>query len=84
MNTLQVLWFAKEMEAKLEGNSHKGGWEGVSPYALYAKAEEEMKEVFTALLACPRVSRDITRECADTANFLMMIADNCRRATGES
>lgn len=84
----EVLWFAKEMEAKLRENDHKDGWQGCRFYQLFPcllKERDElllaalplnldtMNEKLTAEDAC-----ELIRECADIANFAMMIADNIR------
>jgi len=77
-----VSWFAEQMEAKLRENDHKGGWEDCDYEYLANRLEEEVEEL-RALEGDPDVKGEkIIRECADIANFAMMIADNIRRACG--
>lgn len=47
----EVLWFACEMEKRLEANDHKGGWEGCTDHYLLAKVEEETGELTDAIQA---------------------------------
>lgn len=84
----EVQWFAQEMEAKLLENDHKDGWQGCRFSALFPRLRQEsdellvkahplhldtMAEKLTVEDAC-----ELIRECADIANFAMMIADNIR------
>lgn len=82
----EVLWFAEEMEKKLRANDHKGHWSNCTPVYLYNRADNELKEVWTALLGdgslnpcTPEEAARIIAECADVANFMMMLADNASR-----
>lgn len=69
-----VLKFAEHMEKILKENDHKGGWSGCSPYFLFLRLEEETeKELKEAFLISDR--EKILKECADVANFAMMIFD---------
>lgn len=71
-----VLWFAKRMEAKLAKNRHKGdrvGWLNSDPVALLKRIQGEWKELEEAMASGH--AEDITNECADVANFAMMVAD---------
>ena len=76
------------MEAKLRENDHKDGWQGCRFSELFPRIQHErdelllvahplnldtMAEKLTAEDAC-----ELIRECADIANFAMMIADNIR------
>lgn len=80
-----VLAFAKRMEAKLEKNRHKGnreGWLKDHPWALVERILDETVE----LQRCFHLSHGGTiswpdsnataDECADVANFCMMVADS--------
>jgi len=79
-----VLVFAKRMEAKLAQNRHKGdreGWLKDDPWNLVERMLDETVEVqhcFT-LGSDGRADYDnaekLADECADVANFCMMIAD---------
>lgn len=79
-NDLQ--WFAGQMEGKLTENDHKGHWDSSSDEYLLTRLEEELRELKERMSneSAPRES--IIRECADVANFAMMIAynvnNNCR------
>jgi len=71
-----VLRFARIMEKKLSMNRHKGdreGWRNISSYTLLAKLQSELGELLDALQNNRPV--EIAEECADVANFAMMIAD---------
>ena len=84
---LHVLQFAARMEAKLAKNRHKGdrnGWLKDHPWNLVEHILDETVEVqqcFTrggeygndvSLCKTPEETAD---ECADVANFCMMVAD---------
>lgn len=69
-----VMEFAVEMEAKLLKNDHKGGWEDHALIDLFDLLLEEKNELEEALYASD--CRHIIEECADVANFAMMIANN--------
>lgn len=74
----QVKWFAEQMEAKLQENDHKGGWENCSVEYLLNRLNEEAQELFYAT-ETPNSMETIIREAADVANFAMMIADKARQ-----
>ncbi|HEY6108667.1 MAG TPA: hypothetical protein VIV56_07170 [Gemmatimonadales bacterium] len=82
--------FADQMEAKLNANRHKGdraGWAAMEPRQLLAMLRDEVEELCDALewkscgcreANCPHGTGgapDVIGECADVANFAMMIAD---------
>lgn len=69
----EVLWFAQEMERKLQENDHKGGWDTCSPKWLLNRLRQETAELELAIATGDPVKT--TREAADVANFAMMIAD---------
>lgn len=66
--------FADQMEKKLKENDNKGGWEECSKKWLLIGIEVELGELKQALEEGS--VGDIVSECADIANFCMMIADN--------
>ena len=79
-----VLDFAFRMESKLEKNRHKGdreGWLKDHPWELVERMLDETVEVqqsFTAHsegIDSPNPEKTAD-ECADVANFCMMVADN--------
>lgn len=85
-----VLWFAEQMELKLRGNDHKGGWDLCEPQWLLKRLKEEVKELSETLswrdadlgrsasegvLFRDVSNEEIIKECADIANFALMIAD---------
>ena len=83
--------FQRIMWDKLMANTHKGGWGGAEPLDLFARLEGEGGELALAIdayiLACNMTITDpnhprivaarvaVAKECADVANFAMMIAD---------
>lgn len=76
------------MEAKLRENDHKGGWQGCRFSELFPRIAHERDELLLAAhpLRLDTMAETLTtqdaceliRECADIANFAMMIADNIR------
>jgi len=85
-----VLAFALRMEAKLAKNRHKGdrnGWLKDHPWNLVERVLDETVEVQecfatdgageTWLVKTPEETAD---ECADVANFCMMVADRVMSA----
>lgn len=71
----EVLKFAQWMEKKLQENDHKGGWETMETDWLIGRIDEELCELRRKVKE-EAPNRHIARECADIANFAMMIADN--------
>lgn len=81
---LHVLKFAERMEAKLEKNRHKGnreGWLNDDPWSLVERILDETVELqqhFTqggdGVVVCDDYNK-AADECADVANFCMMVAD---------
>lgn len=66
---------ARAMEADLRRNDSKGGWNRMDRKQLMARLNDEIRELKIEIYdAVPRPKR-ILRECADVANFVMMIAD---------
>lgn len=74
--------FTVRMESKLRKNDHKGGWENCDAFKLFDLLLEEKNELEDALESLDPY--DIIDECADVANFAMMIADNAARMIEES
>lgn len=84
----EVAWFAQEMEAKLRKNDHKGGWRGCRFSELFPRIMHERDELLLAAaplkldtveeIVTRQDACDVIRECADIANFAMMIADLVR------
>lgn len=84
-----VLDFAFRMEGKLAKNRHKGdrdGWLKDDPWSLVERILDETVEVqkcFT-MGSDDRVDYDdaeeLANECADVANFCMMVADSVTSA----
>lgn len=77
---IEVEWFGKEMLKKLKGNTNRLHWIKTSYDYLFNRLEEEMREL-QELLLDDKVSykhKKMIAECADIANFAMMIADKAR------
>jgi hypothetical protein len=86
----EVSWFAEWMEKNLIKNDYKGGWKHCSRDYLKNRFRQEVQEM---LRQTDRIGFDVfwksevndeqidrlIMECADAANFLMMIADNAER-----
>lgn len=78
--------FALDMLTKLRANSHKAHWRVVTPEWLLGRLREEVEELSDAIDdefdgICS--AETVIRECADVANFALMIADNARRGVGK-
>lgn len=77
----KVKLFAEAMINKLNEpkNLAKGGWENLNIRTLIASIEEETDELQDAYLAkvvCKKCWKEtILKECADVANYAMMVAD---------
>lgn len=76
----EVAEFAEVMEKKLRDNEHKGGWDDESIDYLTFRLRQETTQLFDALRifhANPHEhsGRLVEEECADIANFAMMIND---------
>ena len=71
--------FADEMEKRLAANRHKGdreGWVKLRPPVLMELLTKEHDELWAEIQADPHYNRArVLHECADVANFAMMIAD---------
>lgn len=81
-----VVMFAMFMMEKLRQNSHKAHWSTVDHKYLLRRVHNEYIELMGALSDLysskdpikneVELREAIIRECADVANFAMMIADN--------
>jgi len=77
----EILRFALKMEEKLKENDHKGGWNNSSISYLLSGIERETEELSYAVgqegqVYTRKDRSNIISECADVANFAMMLADN--------
>ena len=73
-----VRWFSEIMLGKLQVNKCKGmTWRNESAENLFKRMVEEGGELYDEIKK--RDKEAIIKECADVANFAMMIADNARR-----
>lgn len=68
----EVVEFSKQMENKLKKNDYKGGWSNLSAEYLLMLLKKEVSELEAAIQS--QSDTDIISECADVANFAMMIA----------
>jgi len=75
---IEVMTFAMAMESKLRMNDEKGGWKDCDNSWLLQRAREELDELEKAMLSRNSTPLDIQNECADVANFVMMITDNIK------
>lgn len=71
-----VVWFVQYMFNKLRQNEHKKHWRELSEDWLLEALNSEVGELSFALSSGDK--DDIIYECADVANFAMMIADKQR------
>lgn len=78
-----VKQFAQAMERKLRENDHKGGWDETTDACLIERLFEEANELSWAMSRVgdgpPPDPHRVVDECADVANFAMMIADKARK-----
>lgn len=75
----EVLEFAGLMEERLTANDHKSHWEGEDMGWLLERLKEEVQELQQEIDPGDLSNHEaICNECADVANFAMMIADNVR------
>jgi len=70
----EVVKFADRMEKKLSVNDHKRGWMKCSYGYLLRRLDNEVSELKSSLNE-QRGAEWVANECADIANFAMMIAD---------
>lgn len=87
----EVRAFADAMERKLQQNDHKGGWGNMPSSWLFRRLRAEMEELeavrktYIDAIEMREPNKDLSTlreailsECADVANFAMMIADICK------
>lgn len=82
----EVRWFSEQMENKLKENDHKGGWNHCGKYWLFERMKEETSELLQELSVFSNGAENegmVIKECADIANFSMMIADKVREQSKE-
>jgi|LGOV01.1.fsa_nt_gb NTP pyrophosphatase (non-canonical NTP hydrolase) len=70
-----VAEFVSAMENKLKGADHKPHWSTCSVDYLFGRLLDEVEEL-TEAFDTGQSPEEIRDECADVANFAMMIADN--------
>lgn len=68
-----VIKFAQSMEKELKANDYKGGWKGCDMRYLQSRLTQERKELTNAIKDGNK--EQIVSECADVANFAMMISE---------
>jgi hypothetical protein len=76
-----VRWFAQQMEIKLKENDFKDGIDKVDVEYCLERLQEELEELKMSLAKQRNKAtarRRIIRECADVANFAMMLANYVR------
>lgn len=84
MIKLGLDWFSKEMEIELIKHLDRLGWKKANFNFLFKRLCDEVIELEKALFAkdCGikrKNQKQIIKECADVANFAMMIADNIKK-----
>ena len=75
---IELLKFAEFQEKVLRDNDNKGGWVGCDTDELIMRLEQEVLELKHVATKYATSKEQVTLECADIANFAMMIADNQR------
>lgn len=83
MEKESVEWFGKQMLKKLEKNINKRHWLRTSYDYLFSRLEEEVKELADLLSddQVPYKHKKMIAECADIANYAMMIADKANQGS---
>lgn len=71
-----VRQFSYDMEEQLLINDHKRGWEKEHHEYLNRELERNHLSLINSLLLENQDKQEITKRCANIANFAMMIADN--------
>ena len=69
------------MELKLRENDHKGGWEGCDLAYFLLQITVETDELRKSLQ--DKLLPEAILECADIANYAMMLASNCKVLNSE-
>lgn len=89
----EVTWFAGIMERKLRENDDKDGWSQCTTEYLLDRLREEIDELEQCFSEMGKGAIELggidmelvyrfCAECADVANFAMMLADNARKNLG--
>ena len=73
---LAVRKFSVEMEKQLDANMHKGGWDREHHQDLTGGILYNFEKLRSELIKLNSDEREITKRCANIANFAMMVADN--------
>lgn len=69
--------FAHDMEKQLKANEHKDGWGETRNGYLTHRLWNKVDKLTNSVLSKPdKDKHQITKLCADIANYAMMIADN--------
>jgi hypothetical protein len=76
-----VLWFARQMEKRLQANDHKGGWDDEPTDYLIQRLKDEVAELEETLIAGKEAKTIL--EAADVGNFAMMLADQADKKLQE-
>jgi NTP pyrophosphatase (non-canonical NTP hydrolase) len=66
--------FAAAMNAELDANAHKGGWNECDVGYLRTRLHQEVAELCRAIDRRESSER-VLSECADVANFAMMVSE---------
>lgn len=66
--------FALAMKAELDVNRHKGGWDDCPIGYLRTRLHQEVRELVNSLESGDAPEK-VLSECADVANFVMMISE---------
>lgn len=86
--TEAAIWFVQEMLTQLSDNEHKSSWRKDSYKTLRSRLLHELEEMEDELFYDHNKYRldlrALISECADVANFAMMIADKARQELRES
>lgn len=83
--THDLISFLSDMDEKLRDNIHKGHWAETDIVKLFYMTHDELDELeheidrMTKGDASNEVLWNIVYECADVANYAMMIASNAKR-----
>lgn len=72
-----LVWFIKEMDARLTLNEWKGGWDDCDIPYLLGRASANLNLVHTAVIenSSDSLKTFAVQCCADCANYCMMMAD---------
>ena len=68
------IWFALEMQVKLDSNRRKSGWDLMQPDEILTRIKDEVKELEDAIESGVKI--DMVQEAVDVANFCSFLAHN--------